>query len=268
MSVMSMCLAAVHNEIPQEIIDEAFVIPFRTNYFTPVSADAMIMEKVVQARVLPELNITYAVTYKVPIHMCKVTQTGIAEYVVEVPPKTTANRKIVTVLGISAAAMGTVPYGHNQTIHYGSGSAILDAGTKLANATGGAALDYNARVQMISPNAFRVQYQGYLNPSYSVELVLEHDSTLSNIPITSVLHFQELVLEATKAYIYNKLKIKIDRAKLDGGSELGAFQEIVDSYADANEKYKELRERSTKISWFNDREGLWDFMRNIIGNNF
>lgn len=266
MSIMSMCLAEVHNEIPEELLTEAFVVPYRTNYFTPVSVDAMIMEKVINKRVMPDLNVTYAVTYKFPLNQCVVKRVGPAEYIIEVPPKVTNNRKIVTVLGISATNPYFYPSNHSEVTHVSSPSPIMSAAQKMANANSGSTLDYNARVQMISPNAFRAHYQGYLGAHHSVELLLEHDANLSNVPINSVDHFKTLVVSAVKSYIYTNLKIKVDRAKLDGGSDLGAFSEFLDSYADANDLYKETLRIAGKISFMNDREGFHDYMRNIFSN--
>ena len=45
---------------------------FVKNRFAPVSADAMIIQEVINKRVMPDLNIEYATKLNVPMRDCKV----------------------------------------------------------------------------------------------------------------------------------------------------------------------------------------------------
>ena len=69
---------------------------------------------------------------------------------------------------------------------------------------------------------------------------LAYDDEFSNLNDSAVYSLMQLIECATKAYVYNTLVLKIDAAKLEGGYEFGKFKEIVESYADQNEKYDEL----------------------------
>lgn len=274
MSVISMAINNLHNVIPNEILEETFITPYRNNYYKPMSMDAKIHENVIVRRVLPDLNLTYGLTIKIPISKCHVSRHDVtdtyysnySDFIISVPPDVTNNRKIVTVLGI--AITDTILYDGSYTgFYWNNGSSILTATQNLANANSTTStMLYNAKCEMISPNSFICRYQGYLPLHAVVTLLIEHDDNLSDIKTTSYNYIIQLIELACKAYIYNFLKIKIDRAKLDSGSDLGAFAEIVDSYADANQMYLELREEALKRSFMNDREGYYDHIRAIIGN--
>ena len=267
MSIISRCIATIHDEIPEEILNEAFVTPYRDNYFSPVSVDSRIMDEVVNKRVMPDMDITYALTMRIPLSECKVERINAIDYQITIPEKAVNGRTIVSVLGVHAANP-SAQYGY-QDVTFTGGSSILGVAQKLASANAVATIDYNAKVQAIGPNVYRLRYASFLNSYATLELIVGHDKNLSNIPIRVTPYLKELFLLATKAYIYKKLKIKIDRAVQSGGADLASFSEFVDSYADANEMYKEyLRETIQAVGYMADDEGFHDLMKIQFGNGF
>lgn len=267
MSMLSLALNEVHNgDIPVEILEEAFVIPFRTERFAPVSMDAMIIQEVIQKRVLPDLNIEYATRINIPLGQCIVTPVTTQDYIVEVPEELVNGRKIITVLGINFTQViaGDTMYGNGTIV--GNQSGMLVAAQKMANATSGMSPNYDVNVDMISGSTFRIRRAGYLNMSCQVELILENDPELNNIPITAAKYLKKLVVLAVKAYLYRKLRIRLNQAKLDGGSELTAFSEFVESYRDANEQYLEELRYAGSVQWQASEEMKYDFLRMLISN--
>lgn len=270
MSMLSLSINNIYNEIPDEIIEEAFVIPFRKNRFAPVSADAMIIQEVINKRVMPDLNIEYATKLNVPMRDCKVEMVTPTDWIVTVPDEVTNNRKIITVLGVNLldlyAETGGIGTG-GLSMPTSSGGAILTGAQKMANATSGLPLNYEVKVDMISGNSFRIRRTSYITTNCYIELIIENDPQLNNIPITAADYIKKLVLLATKAYIYRKLKIRIGQAKLDGGAELGEFMQFIDSYADANELYLEELKYASRIQWLGNEEMKYDFMQMLVPNN-
>jgi hypothetical protein len=66
--------------------------------------------------------------------------------------------------------------------------------------------------------------------------------------------FADLVVFATKAFIFKNLSLEVDMAKLSGGREFGRYKEFIDDYRDANEQYQTLlEEKFTKILLLNDQ---------------
>jgi hypothetical protein len=65
--------------------------------------------------------------------------------------------------------------------------------------------------------------------------------------------------------VYNELVIETDMARLVGGMELGRFREILDGYADAEQNYKDYREKWGKIVQMSDQMSKERYLRMIIG---
>lgn len=263
MSVLSLCLNEIHNVIPIEILEEAFRAPFKCEWYAPSSIDSRIITEVFEKRVLPDLNIRYANIVRVPINQCKVTSAGYGEYVITIPPEALNHRKIVSVLGINYQTGMT----YGGSVNMGGGGSILSAAMDMANANGGIPSNHNVLVEMIGLNSIRVRQSMSLVGGARVEVVVENDPNLNNIPISSAPFFQELSVLACKAYIYRKLRIKIGRAKLDAGSELGVFGDEIERYADAEELYNEKRKLIARKGWLGDQEMKYDFVKLITGKS-
>ena len=260
MSVLSLCLNEIHNVIPIEILEEAFRAPFKCEWYAPSSIDSRIITEVFEKRVLPDLNLRYANIVRVPISQCKVTG-GIGDYVITIPPEVLNHRKIVSVLGINYQ----IGMNFGGDVNVDSSGSILGAAVDMANANGGIRSNHNVLVEMIGLNSIRVRQSLSLAGSARIEVVVENDSNLNNIPIHSTPFFQELSVLACKAYIYRKLRIKIGRAKLDAGSELGVFGDEIERYADAEELYSEKRKLIARMGWLGDQEMKYDFLKLVTG---
>jgi len=265
MSMLSLCLNSIKNEIPESLISE-FTIASRygRNPWSAVDEDAVLIAEVFERRLMPDLNVEYARTLEIPLQECMVEKVSEMDYVVTVPPKATGGYKILTVLGINTANI--YPNGIYADTATVAGSSILAAAQKLANSNQSVSLNYNARCEMISPNAFRIRRMSYLPPGTYAEVLIEHDSNLNSLNMTAAAYFKKLAVLATKAAIYNKLKIRVNQAKLDGGSELGAFSEFLDSYADANELYLEELKKASKIGWLSDLKLKYDLYSSVSSN--
>lgn len=265
MSMLSLCINEVYQQIPEEILSFVFMEMDKRNYYVPVNLDARIIEEVINKRIMPDLNVEYAVRINVPLNQCDIERITAQDWIVTVPPELTNGRKIITVLGVNFIDMyATSPGGFG--IPTSSAGALLVGAQKMANATGGIAANYEVKCEMISGNAFRIRRTGFVSSNCAVELIIENDPQLNNIPITAADYIKKLVVLATKAYIYRKSKIRIGQAKLDGGSELGAFMEFIDSYADANELYLEELKSASRIQWLGSEEMKYDFMQMIMTN--
>nr|DAT15073.1 MAG TPA: Putative virion structural protein [Caudoviricetes sp.] len=262
MSMLSLALNEVHQTIPEELLDATFLEPFRTNFYNPVNVDALITSEVVQARVLPDLNVEYAQKIKVPLAQCKVQQISPQEYVVTVPPEATGNRKIISVMGLNynVSVAGSAYY----EMAGDSGSALMNVAQKMANSNMGVVGHYDTKVDMISGNSFRVRRSPMLNSTVAVELIIENDPKLNNIPIMTANYIKKLIVLATKAYIYRKMVFKVNKARIEGGAEISVFSEFIDRYADAEEQYQEELMHASRIQWQSDEEMKTDLWRMTI----
>jgi hypothetical protein len=69
--------------------------------------------------------------------------------------------------------------------------------------------------------------------------MLGYDSDFTNISPAMIKPLCDMGIYATQMFIYKELKIDVDQAYIEGGSELGAFKELIESYSDAKEKFQE-----------------------------
>jgi hypothetical protein len=89
---------------------------------------------------------------------------------------------------------------------------------------------------------------------------------MQNINPRSWHAFAAMCALAVKSHIYNTLIIKLDRAYLTGGQELGAVKSwIEDKCGDAEEQYQTfLREKWMKIAKMNNTQAYQRQLRTMI----
>lgn len=71
---------------------------------------------------------------------------------------------------------------------------------------------------------------------------LEYDIDFTNLTPNAVIQFSEVVLAATKAYVWTKLVVKIDQGVSLSGQEIGVIRNIIDEYAGQNDRYNVIKE--------------------------
>lgn len=265
MSTVNMCLAEIHQVIPEELIEEAFVTPYRQDYYRPASADARIITEIFEKRVIPDLSLEYAHQVTIPLESCQIERINVSDYVVVIPPNVLQNRKILSVLGVNTVNIYNNSFFGSDGLAAGV-SSVMAAGAKMAAGNSSIPPNYLEKTEVISPNSFIIKRAPYLNTNCTIDVLVEHDSKLNTIDRTAIAYVKELSLLACKAYIYKKLKIRVNRAMLDGGSELSAFSEWLDTYADAEELYQEKKRDASRILWQADEDQNWRLWRLTMGN--
>lgn len=93
--------------------------------------------------------------------------------------------------------------------------------------------------ELIGSNLIRLTPSQFVHLDWVVACKLAFDENMTNLAHSAVIPFAKLVLYATQMYIYNDLIVKLDKGFIQGGAEIGAIRNIVESYQDANEKYDE-----------------------------
>jgi len=69
---------------------------------------------------------------------------------------------------------------------------------------------------------------------------LAYEPNFSNLNQSAVLSFANLVVLATKAFIYNELIISLDEVSTMMGVEINTVKQIIESYAEADKEYDEM----------------------------
>lgn len=256
--------------IPKEILEETFMAAEKQSRFgrrnTPISVDALIREKVINARVLEDCNLIGGTQVEIPLDNVPVEQVEVNRFIYRIPMNLTQNRPISKVLAIIFGPTSVANQNHAGMAGY---SQIIEASQGMMNSHANIPVVSSAYIRLIAENVVLVSdYVSIPRRSY-LSCILEYDDELSTMGRMTYPHFCKLVELAVKAYIYNHQIIPMGMGQLSGGMDLGRYREVVDGYADANQMYQEyLRDVWTKVSLMDDPKSKEKHMRMLVGGNW
>ena len=249
--------------IPKEILELAFLnIPNR--YGIAASIDSQIENLVIDSIVLPDLNVLGGLKVSIEVDRCETELVNVTRSVnnavIRVPFELTNGRKIIEPLNLMILYQSEFTYGGNER--------LLQTLDQLERSK--LSMENNMRpiadLRLIAPNTILV-YEPVMNLTNSIlNVMVEHNRDLSNLSMRHADNFYELVKRACKAYIYNTVRIELDRGAIYNGHELGKVNEIIESYATAEEEYQQfLNEKWGKIMFMADEESKSDYIKGMIG---
>lgn len=272
MDLITIALDRVGFEIPQEVLRYTFS-PTRydpakagliRDYSTGISNDTVIRRQVIDARVLVDINLCTGVELFIPLNNVESERIDNWTYVYRIPKELTQGRSI------------TIPYG----LSYGQGhtlgnvgvisedrSMVLEAAAGLMASNAAWTQIQTAYVTLVADNTVEVTNMNRVPGICYLRCLVSHDPNLANIPPHYYDKFTELVILAVKAYIYTRTIIPLDEGAIRGGASLGRIREIVDSYADSNQMYKEyLRDNWRKAGVMANTAQHRRLMRYAVGS--
>jgi hypothetical protein len=255
MDAVTHAINDVKYEIPEEILNDAF-IDRRSRYMRrPQSLDAAIRETIIDRRIKPDLDNLGGVMVVIDLNGVPYEKLSNYERIYTIPRSKTMGRTISQVLRV----------GMNVTSNYqeripGQSSAsfqispversiqsVVASHNPIPNIS-------NAEVEMLGDNTFKINDYQNFTTDISLECLISYTKELSELKRPYFRDFSQLVVLAVKAYIYKELSLKLDRTRLEGGRDFGRYKEIVDEYRDANQMYNDLLdEKWAKLLLLNDQ---------------
>ena len=245
MNTMQHLLNRINATIPKQILEEAFK-PIQ--YYQ--SVDERIKEEVIINRVLPDCNLFAGKVSRILLQANWAERTSIPPMVgiittgdftlYRIPPKYTDYKKIVSVTALEYPPQY---YSGNMLTYNGynmTGSNAGDVACQVLNSVTGSGDMYHPTPILKEGNIVYIYPPQSTHMDWILICKLAYDDEFSNINDSAVYPLMQLVECATKMYIYNQLALQIDSMRMEGGSDFGKFKDIVESYADQNEKYDEL----------------------------
>ena len=245
MNPIQYVITRVSNTIPKPILVEAFE-PDK-HY---VTLDERIREEVIIGRVLPDCNLyagkqarivlrdNWIENTIIPFNLGLISAGNYSAY--RIPPQYRDNRKIVAVIGLDYPPMY---YSGDMMLNFGMNQAGVSSGDLACaalNSISSRGLTYKPTPILRENNMVIVYPPQSTHIDWVLTCRLEYDEQFTNMEPSSIGPFVDLMECAIKAYIYNQLVLKIDSLRVEGGYEMNKFREIVESYADQNDKYQEL----------------------------
>lgn len=269
MNPITKALSDISYRIPREILIEVFS---PKSYFwrdQPINYEEQIRNMVIKSRVMVDCDLVGGTEVLISLYgvPSQTLSTDRLVTVYNIPKDKTQGRSITSVIslayvnGPSAAYMNAANSFDACTVTdlNIAAKAVMDAASSLP-------LPSSAKVQLIGENTVMIKDTIAVAGTGLLRCILANDENFSHLQIRSIPAFSRLCELAVKSYIYNNYTIKIDRARIEGGAEIGRFREIVDGYSDAEEMYQDyLKNVWTKVAFMNDRETFERFTKMMIG---
>lgn len=271
MNITQNLVDMVKFQIPREILQEAFMPrrydPARREFFRDnqlgVSLDAEIERQIIEGRVMVDTNLCSGVETTLRLSGEPFEQIDPYNMIYRIGEHLTQNRTITAVYNVSYGE--GYHLGGRANLYCGS-SPLSDVASGMLSAQTPMPPISTAKVSLVAHNTILVSDSGAVPMVAYLRCQLTHEPHFANIKPCHVHTLQELVLLATKAYIYNTLVIYLDEGALRYGSQLGRMREIVDSYADAAQMYKEyLQSDWRQVATINDTEKWRRIMAWTVG---
>lgn len=239
MNAIDSALRFVNANIPTAILEAAFIDKDQRLFNTATSIDNEIIQKVIRPFVLPDLN-KFGPT--VDINLTDLPHDNIDEFtrVFEIPPERTEGRNISDVLYAAVAIYpgryGVPPIRH---FHHTSRSAVINASSRVVASHSPMPRVISADVALVGPNMVSVRDPSQFRSDLLIRCVCEYSENLQEIRPGYYIHTDRLIWYAVRRYIYNKLALELDVARLDYGRDFSRFKDFVEEMSDSGQLYTE-----------------------------
>lgn len=269
MDAYKIALRDIWMEIPEEVLERVFAPGHEYVHKNRAALEAKVKEKVLDPKVRVDCDLMGAAEVSIPLVNLKPTVYNQFTVSFKIPKTLTQGRRITSVLAVTYGTSGLSNFGATDLLaQYGSTSysATADAATGIMNAHTAIPDMQNIYASIIGENVISIEgYTPMLTYGY-LRCLVAHDEVMSTLKPQSLTWFAELCVYAVKAYIYNNYYIKMDMGELVGGRELQSFRNIVESYSDAAELYREFyRTTWSKVNYLNDPERKYRLLRGMTG---
>lgn len=251
--------------IPEEILIEVFT-PNHNNYRAPAeSLEQSIITNVIQARVVPDANI--AKGEHMLIKLGDLQPKYIEDYrcIYEIPESKLLGKTILSVLSVSytpfSGGIGSFGYAYG-----GVGPMftqdVMTAAQQMVEASSAIPNVATAKVELIGENTILIEDAQRYNTAYYLNCYVTDNNYLNKIDPRSFEYFSTLCEYAIKAHVYRKMRIRLDRGRIEGGSMIGEFKAVIDEYADAETNYRTfLKEKWAKQAFMDNSRRYYNFIK-------
>lgn len=265
MNAINYALARIRQDIPSQLLTLAFTEPAAKHFAIPVSVDSIIKDRVIVERVLVDCNVVGGAEIVIPLSAATHERVEPGVHVYRIPKQLTQNRSILSALNLAFIN----DHAGNVSQNYGPQDHILGAAKQMLSSYLPIEMISDARCNVIGDNVVLAEHQDFYLGQVYLRCVIENDSNMNHLNPRSWDNFANLCSLAVKAYIYMNNIISLDVGYMQGGSEIGAYRNIIDGYSDANETYRDfLKTTWAKTSVYNDPEMRERLIRITSGGGY
>ena len=244
-SALEIAFVKIHSSIPPEILEYGF--SDRDTRDEVVSIDEMIYKKVIHYRVMKDMNIDGGKFKEILLrreYMEKMTRNKDDVHlhtgrwsIYRIPPQARDGLPIAEVMSLKfrGAYAGYQPYSPG----YVGGANLTTLAQGVLDAHTFQSAPPTPNIELLAGDLVRLWPSQHHGTMWAINCRLCYDDRLTNLNTSAIIPFADLCVLAVKAYIYNQMTVQLDKAYIQNGYQIGQFKTIIDSYADANDKYDE-----------------------------
>lgn len=250
MDPITKALEEVENQIPPQILRYAFIGQHNVYSRIIVNLSTVIREKIIAGRVLKDCSINGGVRDSVKISGLSFRSTDRGQRIYHIPKSLTQGRSLINPLSV-----GNTDFIRTVDDYTGAMSGSMVGLSQNILDTSSSIPYHTTDVRLVGENIILVEdVWDYIGNDIWLWGVFGNDEMMSDLNPRSWNVFEDLVVLATKAWIYNNCDIKIAEGVIEMGMEVGRFRDVVSEYSDANELYREaVKTRWAKVALLNDK---------------
>lgn len=245
-------------EIPNEVLNIAFtddtVEPLYNNY----SIDERILQMYLIPHLLTDLNLASQNTFTARLLDLELLEQGVDYRIYKIPLTLTNNNIVVSVSYITTGYGATHSAANNlqRDIQVG-----MDSNTRADVYT-------NSNISLIGENTFLLRNVAYTVGNEAIKITATNDAMLNNIQPKTYFSLKGLAVQGCKAFIYNTLRVKVDKGYIFNGYNLETINSIISEYSSAQEEYDRIYEEETKaILYMDNDKSMTDFITDMFSYN-
>lgn len=220
---------------------------------------SFIQEHIMTRIVLPEANLSGGMVKTIPLRnqWLETSSMDHAGYagddgpysLYRIPPEARDNKPISNILSIQYPYNTYLGGGVNSSDIGLGGYCLVDQLDEVLNSYTLARPRNHPVGQLLAGDLVRITPTQYSVQNWLMTCRIDFDSSFTNLHDHAIPILANLVLYATKQWIYNNLMIDIDRAAVETGADIGTIKSIVEGYADAGQQYTEEKVKWRGVSW-------------------
>ncbi len=239
-------LTQIRHRIPDLILSAAFREANPVGL--PIPTQEVIKKRVIEGRVLPECNIVGGPIKHIIIQPDYDVSTTAIQFgnawhnphsvkLYRIPPAARDGRDITEVIRVLPppyVTMQAIPGTHV----IGTNNMANQLANTLASHVGGQMIE-SPTVELVGNDLVKI-YPAVNIQQWTLTIRLDYGPEFNALNLASIIPLGDLAVAATQSYIYINLALIIGFISITGGVEVSEIRAIIESYSQAEERYREL----------------------------
>lgn len=255
MDAIGYALAEVKDRIPPQVLQLVFKPAARTLRHETRDIEYAIRDKVIEGRVRRAVDAIGATEVEISLDTIRRQEVNRFIHIYKIPMSLTGGREITSAVALSYSTNSAGNMSAFGMAQAGTCAPTLvqNAAMRVGQSHSPIVVNQTSNLSIIALNTVMIEDYAPISSQSFLRCILASDSEFSNIKPPYYHKFAQLVLRATKAYIYNVYEVELGMGKIVGGVELSEIRNVVERYSNADEDFEDYLENTwRKTAQLND----------------